>query len=49
MSELKKKTIAALEKQVELLTLDGVVPAKQDAAVRAILVLSDLLAVLNHD
>ena len=47
MKELRKNTIAALEKQVGLLNKDGTAPAETDAAIRAISVLTGLLAVLE--
>ena len=46
MNELQKKTLAALTKQVELLTKDGECPASVLSAKESIDVLTRLLAVL---
>jgi len=47
MEKMRKNTIAALEKQVGLLNKDGTAPAETEAAIRAISVLTGLLAVLE--
>ena len=44
---LKRKTIAALEKQVELLNKDGLTEAVYQRACSAIRELTNLLSVLN--
>jgi len=49
MKELQEKTIAALEKQVELLSKDGVSLGAKEFATRAIFALTALLRELNQD
>lgn len=48
MNDLQEKTIAALEKQVELLSKDGVSQANQDSAIEAILALTGLLREIKY-
>lgn len=49
MNDLKEKTIAALAKQVELLSKDGVSPGEMQDAVNAMSALTGLLSVLGGE